>query len=101
MAQGEKPYTVAYGRAGLGAARSQVDRLLKAVDPQSEKKLVASAQAGPQKILGGEARLETAEELPWRRWLLWVVLVSGVLVVGMMALKLYKEMNGQQPSQGA
>ncbi|MDU9050945.1 MAG: DUF3999 domain-containing protein [Candidatus Electrothrix sp. Rat3] len=101
LAQGEKPYTVAYGRAGLGAARSQVDRLLKAVDPEREKKLVAPAQAGPQKILGGEARLQAAEELPWRRWLLWVVLVSGVLVVGMMALKLYKEMNGQQPPQGA
>ncbi len=99
MAQGEKPYTVAYGRAGLGAARSQVDRLLKAVDPQSAKKLVAPAQAGSQKILGGKERLEVVEELPWRRWLLWMVLVAGVLVVGMMALKLYKEMNGQQPPQ--
>ncbi len=95
MAQGEKPYTLAYGRAGLGAAHSQVDRLLKAVDPESEKKLVASAQAGPQKILGGEERLKSAKILPWRRWLLWMVLVSGVLVVGMMALKLYKEMNGE------
>jgi len=101
MAQGEKPYTVTYGRAGLGAARSQVDRLLKAVDPQSAKKLVAPAQAGLQKILGGEARLVQAKTLPWRRWLLWMVLVSGVLVVGMMALKLYREMNGQQPPQGA
>ncbi|MCI5166311.1 MAG: DUF3999 domain-containing protein [Candidatus Electrothrix sp. GM3_4] len=101
MAQGEKPYTLTYGRAGLEAARSQVDRLLKAVDPQSEKKLVASAKAGLQKILGGEARLEEAEELPWRRWLLWLILVSGVVVVGMMALKLYREMNGQQPPPDA
>ncbi|CAK8724674.1 DUF3999 domain-containing protein [Candidatus Electrothrix laxa] len=101
MAQGEKPYTLAYGRAGLGAAHSQVDRLLKAVDPQSAKKLVAPAQAGPQKILGGEARLEAEKKLPWRRWLLWVVLIIGVLIVGMMALKLYREMNGQQPSPDA
>ncbi|MGB5686024.1 MAG: DUF3999 domain-containing protein [Candidatus Electrothrix sp.] len=101
MAQGEKPYTVAYGRAGLEAAPSQVDRLLRAVDPQSAKKLVAPAQAGPQEIIGGEERLEAVEELPWRRWLLWMVLVAGVLVVGMMALKLYREMNGQQPPQDA
>ena len=99
MAQGEQPYALAYGRAGLGAARSQVDRLLKAVDPQSAKKLIAPAQAGPQKILGGVERLEPIRELPWRRWLLWIVLISGVLVVGMMALKLYREMNGQQPPQ--
>jgi len=95
MAQGEKPYTLAYGHAGLGAARSQVDRLLKAVDPESEKKLVASAQAGPQKILGGGDRRTAPQELPWRQWLLWLVLLAGVLLVGMMALKLYREMQGK------
>jgi hypothetical protein len=101
LAQGEKPYTLAYGRADLGAARSQVDRLLQAVDPQSEKQLVAPAQAGPQKILGGEEMLKPVRALPWRHWLLWAVLVTGVLVVGMMALKLYREMNGKQPPQDA
>ena len=99
LAQGEEPYTLAYGRAGLKATRYQVDQLLKAVDPQSEKKLVAPAQAGPQKILGGGDRRTVAQELPWQQWLLWVVLLAGVFLVGMMALKLYREMNEKGPSR--
>ena len=92
---------MAYGRAGLEGAHSQVDRLLQAVDPLSEKKLVAAAQAGAQKILGGVERLEPVRELPWRQWLLWVVLIAGVVVVGIMALKLYREMNGEGGSGDA
>ncbi|WP_446008730.1 DUF3999 domain-containing protein [Candidatus Electrothrix sp.] len=95
LAQGEQPYTLAYGRAGLQATRYQVDRLLKAVDPQSEKKLVAPVQAGPEKILGGGDRRTQARNLPWQQWLLWVVLIAGVVVVGLMALKLYREMQGK------
>ncbi|MCW5213425.1 DUF3999 domain-containing protein [Desulfobulbus sp. TB] len=101
LAQGEQPYTLAYGRAGLKPTRYQVDQLLRAVDPQREKKLVALAQVGPEKILGGRERLVVDQELPWRRWLLWLVLLAGVLVVGMMAFKLYREMNEERPSGDA
>ncbi|MCI5143535.1 MAG: DUF3999 family protein [Candidatus Electrothrix sp. ATG1] len=85
----------------MAGARSQVGRLLKAVDPLSEKKLVASAQAGGQKILGGVERLAPVKKLPWGQWLLWVVLIAGVVVVGIMALKLYREMNGEGGSGDA
>ncbi|WPD23097.1 MAG: DUF3999 domain-containing protein [Candidatus Electrothrix scaldis] len=99
MAQGESPYTLAYGRVGLSQALYPVDRLLQALDPQSEKKLVARAQAGAEKVLGGEERLVMTQGLSWRRWLLWGVLLSGVLIVGMMAFKLYRDMNGTQAPQ--
>jgi hypothetical protein len=101
MAQGDEPYTLVYGRAGLQAARYQVDRLLKAVDPLSEKKLVMTAQAGPQKIIGGRGMLEPDSKLPWGRWLLWLALVAGVLVVGTMALKLFREMNERPPGDSS
>ncbi len=32
----------------------------------------------------------------WKRWLLWVVLIAGVVVVGIMSLKLYREMNDKR-----
>ncbi|MGR0481276.1 MAG: DUF3999 domain-containing protein [Candidatus Electronema sp. V4] len=92
MAQGEPPYTLAYGRAGLEPARSQVGQLLKAAEPVSGGKLVAAAEAGPQRVLAGQAALELRKEIPWRVWLLWAGLIAGVLAVGAMALKLFREM---------
>uniref|UniRef100_UPI0040573D07 DUF3999 domain-containing protein n=1 Tax=Candidatus Electronema sp. TaxID=2698783 RepID=UPI0040573D07 len=92
MAQGEPPYTLAYGRAGLEPARSQVGQLLKAAEPVSGGKLVAAAEAGPQRVLAGQAALELKKEIPWRVWLLWAGLIAGVLAVGAMALKLFREM---------
>lgn len=99
LAQGKKPYTLAYGKSGLKEAQYQMDQLLKAVDPLNGTQLLAQAQSGPEKILGGREKLEPVRELPWRNWLLWTVLIVGVMVAGTMALKLYREMNGQQASQ--
>ncbi|MEN8258358.1 MAG: DUF3999 domain-containing protein [Thermodesulfobacteriota bacterium] len=92
VAQGQGPYTLAYGRAGLGPERSPVDRLLASIDPRQEKNLIKPAYASQQIILGGKGQLLPSPEIPWRRWLLWAILVAGVLVIGAMALQLFKEM---------
>jgi len=96
MAQGDEPFTLAYGRAGLARARYEVDRLLAALDPLREKKLVGEARVGKQILLGGEDMLVPAVEIPWKRWLLWVGLILGVLVVGIMALQLFREMQREK-----
>jgi hypothetical protein len=92
MAQGERPYSLAYGRAGLEPARSQVGQLLRAVEPVSGGSLIEAAKAGAQTVLAGSSALVPKTELPWRVWLLWAGLIAGVLVVGAMALKLFREM---------
>jgi hypothetical protein len=97
VAQGQGPYTLAFGRAGLGGERSTVDRLLSSLDPRQEKNLVMPAYAGNQIILGGKGQLLPSPEIPWRRWLLWASLVAGVLVIGGMALQLFKEMKISGP----
>jgi hypothetical protein len=94
VAQGQGPYTLAYGRAGLGPERSPVDRLLTSIDPAREKNLVGAAWPGNQIILGGLDRLLPAPAIAWRRWLLWASLVAGVLLIGTMALQLFREMKG-------
>ncbi|CAK8721281.1 MAG: Protein of unknown function (DUF3999) [Candidatus Electronema aureum] len=93
MAQGEGPYSLVYGRAGLLPAHSQVAQLIKAVEPVSGSKLIEAAKAGAQTVLAGQTALAPKTELPWRIWLLWAGLIAGVLAVGAMALKLFKEMN--------
>ncbi|WP_417910446.1 DUF3999 domain-containing protein [Candidatus Electronema sp. PJ] len=93
MAQGQGPYTLAYGRAGLLPAHSPVGQLLDALEPLKGSSLLAAAQAGPQVVLGGQAQLQPVVKMPWRTWLLWAGLIAGVLAVGAMALKLFREMN--------
>ena len=92
MTQGSPPYTLAYGKAGLEPARSQVGHLLRAVEPLSSGNVVEAAEAGPQQVLAGEAAVRPVKKLPWRLWLLWLGLLVGVLTVGAMALKLFREM---------
>lgn len=92
IAQGDGPYTLAYGKADLVPSPSQVDQLLSSIDPRQEQNLVRPAYAGGQVILGGQGQLLITPEIPWRRWLLWASLVAGVLIIGSMALQLVKEM---------
>ena len=52
---------------------------------------VGGAALGARVMLGGEARLAPAQSPSWRRWLLWIGLVAGVLLVGFMALRLLRQ----------
>ena len=46
---------------------------------------------------GGTERLKPTPALPWKKWLLWALLIGAALLTGRMALKLYREMNAEQP----
>jgi hypothetical protein len=88
LAQGEGPYTLAYGRAGLLPQPSQVEQLLKLLDP-----VLQPAVAGPEKLLGGRERLLPVRERNWQGWLLWLALLAGLAMVAGMALRLWQEMS--------
>ncbi|MCI5208090.1 MAG: hypothetical protein D3910_04710 [Candidatus Electrothrix sp. ATG2] len=77
MDQGVKPYTLAYGRAGLEGARSQVDRLLQAVDPLSEKKLVALGGAYCRGGCCGDYGFEIVSGDEWGRGFWGCVRMNG------------------------
>jgi len=94
VAQGEPPYTVAYGNALIGPPRQPVDALLSSLDARQGRAMVKSAQLSEPRALGGVARLSPPPPLlPWRRWLLWAVLGTGVLVLAWMVRRLYRQMN--------
>jgi len=94
VAQGEPPYTVAYGNALIGPPHQPVDALLRTLDARQGHAMVKSAQLSEPKALGGVARLSPPPPpLPWRRWLLWAVLGAGVLVLAWMVRRLYRQMN--------
>jgi hypothetical protein len=94
-AGGATPYLLA---AGTLAEEAGEDRTFAAVwgelDPRPE---VPVATLGTRRELGGADALRAPREFPWRTATLWSVLVGGVLVVGVMAVRLAREMQ-RKPS---
>jgi len=95
LADGKAPYTLAWGNHEVltppPSLRGLVDTdLARAGETATAVTLLAIEEAG------GAARLAPEAEIPWRRWLLWGLLILAAIVTGRMAMKLYREMNPQQ-----
>ena len=86
LARGGGPFLLAYGDSAAEAAGTPLDALLSRVTVQP-------AALGVTRISGGSARLVPAPRtLPWRVLILWSVLAAGVLLLGWMALHLWREL---------
>ncbi len=95
LADGKAPYTLAWGNHEVltppPSLRGLVDTdLARAGETAIAVTLLAIEEAG------GAARLAPEAEIPWRKWLLWGLLILAAIVTGRMAMKLYREMNAQQ-----
>lgn len=93
VAQGEGPFELAYGSGRIGPSDAPLQRLLADLDHDHAQRLVKPARLGRFVTLGGAQRLQPPPvPRPWKQWLLWAVLVLGVLVAGAMAWRLYRQM---------
>ena len=93
VAQGEPPYTLAFGSAAIGRSTQPVDALLRLIDKKQESALIQSARVSQRIVLGGEGRLKPPPPpLPWKQWLLWAVLVLGVAFLGWMVRRLMRQL---------
>ena len=96
LGDGDGPYTLAWGNHAVATAPPSLRGLVEiddaAGDPvATEVTLLAIEEAG------GTERLKPTPALPWKKWLLWTLLIGAALLTGRMALKLYREMNAEQP----
>lgn len=97
VASGEAPFRLVYGDAGVHADRAQAGALLHALAGGQRDDIIKAAQPGSRIELGGAARLHLpGPPVPWRQWLLWAVLVLGVLALGWMAWRLARQMSRDQ-----
>lgn len=93
LAQGQGPWQLVAG--SVHDAQTGFPQARRYADPQMRELLkhtgpVGIATLGPREVLGGSARLETPRSPEWRRWLLWLGLGAGVLLVAGMALRLLR-----------
>lgn len=92
LAQGDAPFTLAYGsgRAEAAPRRACADLLRQL--PQAElAALIGAVVAGEPRVIGGAAALQPAPApLPTRRIVLWSLLVLGAALLIAMALSLLR-----------
>lgn len=92
--RGDGPYTLAYGSAGARPSGFDPDELLRLLPDRRDGLLQAqTAEMGEIVELGGPARLEASADIPWQRLLLWSVLVLGVAMLALMAVRLLRQID--------
>jgi hypothetical protein len=88
VARGDGPYTLAYGSGRVGRDDTPIDAVLANLDEGSRQR-IREATLGAPYDLGGREVL--AAPRSWRREVLWAVLIGAVLVLGLFALRLFRE----------
>ena len=97
VARGKAPFTLAYGSGKLAGDLRPPDAemILQAMSGKEAEQLVRPAVLKEKRELGGKGALETPPPpLPWKKWMLWAVLVSGILILVLMVRHLHREMGG-------
>lgn len=93
VARGSPPFQLAFGAQGMASSSLPIEELLQQ-SAAGGKPQVKEARVGEVTSLGGAARLQPPPApLPWKKWVLWAVLVVGVGLLGWMAMRLMKQMS--------
>ena len=93
VAQGQAPYLIAYGNASIEPQQQMIDPQLLSVDEGEPQLLIKTANVTPRFSLGGDGRLvPPAAPYPWRKVVLWLVLLAGTALLAWMIWQLTREM---------
>lgn len=92
LGDGKGPYTLAWGNFESGRPAGDLTAILQDGLQQAQQQAVA-VTLGAIEESGGQSRLAPRPALPWRKWLLWTLLIVAVIVTARMAMRLYREMN--------
>ncbi len=95
LARGESPFTLAFGNADIRSPTSTDSSLIEPIKNKTKPAaFIRPAQIQKRVELGGASRLiPLPPPVPWKQWLLWGILIAGVIFLGFMAWSLYQQMN--------
>ncbi|NBB75759.1 MAG: DUF3999 family protein, partial [Bacteroidetes bacterium] len=94
VARGSGPFLLAYGNGKIQkSADTKRSTALQSLIKKDEQNLIRKAEIGQRIILGGEKMLAVPTPNPWKKRILWLVLVGGVVILAVMAWSLTRKMN--------
>ncbi len=94
LSQGAGPYSVAAGSVRAARSDAPVGTVIAQLREQqgAQWQPALATLQGPAQVLAGDAAV--AAQRDWKRWLLWGLLVLGVLVVGGFAVSVLRQKPG-------
>jgi len=92
LAEGSGPFVLAAGSAHARHPFYPIDLALASIRSKAGKDWQPPlAKLGAAKASAGDAALKVAPPpVPWRRWLLWAILVGGAALIGALAISLLR-----------
>lgn len=94
LARGRAPFVLAFGTRKVPVQQGEIGTLLARLDERDSATFIAPAHAGELIVLGGPDKLQALPApFPWQRFVLWGVLVAGVLVLGVLAWRLGSQLH--------
>jgi hypothetical protein len=92
LAQGAAPFTLAFGNPTISPANSNdLNSLIKTYKDSGAS--VDKVTLGS--IIENEKYVAAKSKLPWKKILLWLVLIMGTALMGFMAYRLYQQMGNE------
>ncbi len=94
MARGSGPFVLAFGNGNLQKEDRKKNRtILQGINDGKNNSLIHEAVLTEKLILGGESVLQLKSAPPWKKIVLWLVLVGGVAILATMVWSLSRKMS--------
>ncbi len=96
MAQGKAPFTLAYGNPAVTRAQnSDLQGLIKSLSDSG----VNADKVNLGEIVQGNKSFSKTDQVNWKKYLLWLVLILGTILMAFMAYRLFKQMGQEDDSE--
>ncbi len=94
IARGRGPFTLAYGNGSIEKSTlGNKGAFFRGLTENEQHNLLRKAEVQEKVILGGKKQLEIPSPKPWKKIILWLVLLAGVATLAVMAWSLTRKMN--------